>query len=46
MGFPFHSAGCVKPAKEYRDESHTINGSTPAAKTKETPAEVNLSSSG
>jgi hypothetical protein len=39
-----HSTG-VKPAKECRDESHTINGSTPAV-TKENPAEVNLSSSG
>jgi hypothetical protein len=40
------STGCVKPAKECRDESHTINGSTPAVKTKENPAEVNLSSPG
>jgi hypothetical protein len=50
MGFSFHSPGCVKGAKEYWNESHTINGSTPAAKTKEKPAEVNrplhLSSSG
>jgi len=41
MGFSFHSTGCVKPAKECRDESHIINGSAPAAKTKEKPAEVN-----
>jgi hypothetical protein len=40
------STGCVKPAKECRDESHTINGLTPAVKTKENPAEVNLSSPG
>jgi hypothetical protein len=26
MGFSFHSADCVKRAKEYWNESHTING--------------------
>jgi hypothetical protein len=45
VGFSFHSTGCVKRAKECWNESHTIHGSTPA-KTKENPAEVNLSSSG
>ena len=37
MGFPFHSSGCVKHAKECWNESRTINGSAPAAKTKEKP---------
>jgi hypothetical protein len=41
MGFSFRSTGCVKRAKECWNESRTINGSTPAAKTKEKPAEVN-----
>ena len=41
MGFPFHSTGRVKHAKECWNESHAINGSTPAAKTKEKPAGVN-----
>jgi hypothetical protein len=41
MGFSFHATGCVKRAKECRDESHTINGSAPAAKTKENLAEMN-----
>jgi hypothetical protein len=41
MGFSFHSTGCVKRAKECWNESPTINSSTPAAKTKEKPAEVN-----
>jgi len=27
MGFSFHSADCVKRAKECWNESHTINGS-------------------
>ena len=36
MGFSSHST-----AKECWNESRTINGSTPAAKTKEKPAEVN-----
>jgi hypothetical protein len=34
MGFSFHSPGCVKRAKECRNESHAINGSPRAAKTK------------
>ena len=38
MGFSSHSTGCVKPAKECRDESRTINGSAPAAKIKNPPA--------
>jgi hypothetical protein len=38
MGFSFHSADCVKRAKECWNESHTINGSARAAKTKEKPA--------
>jgi hypothetical protein len=33
MGFPFHSTAGVKRAKECWNESHTINGSAPAAKT-------------
>ena len=40
MGFPFHSTGCVKRAKECWNESHIINGSAPAAKTKKKPASV------
>jgi hypothetical protein len=39
MGFSFHSTGCVKSAKECWNESHTINGSPRAAKTKEKPAD-------
>jgi hypothetical protein len=35
MGYSFRSTGCVKRAKECWNESHTINGSAPAAKTKE-----------
>jgi hypothetical protein len=50
MDFSFYSTGCVKRAKECWNESHTINRSTRAAKTKEKPAGVNrfphLSSSG
>jgi hypothetical protein len=42
MGFPFRAAGYAKRAKECWNESHTINGSAPAAKTKENLAEVNL----
>ena len=49
MGFPFHSSGCAKRAKECWNESRTINGSAPAAKTRKTrrlePA-PHLSSSG
>jgi hypothetical protein len=41
MGFSFHSTGCVKRAKGCWNESHTINGSSPAAKTKEKPAGLN-----
>jgi hypothetical protein len=41
MGFSFHATGCVKRAKESWNESHTINGSVPTAKTKEKPAGVN-----
>ena len=40
MGFSFHSPGCVKRAKGCRNESHAINGSPRAAKTKEKPAKV------
>jgi len=40
MGFSFHATGCVKRAKESWNESHTINGSVPTAKTKEKPAKV------
>jgi hypothetical protein len=40
MGFSFHSAGCVKRAKECWNESSAVDGSTPAAKTKEKLAEV------
>jgi hypothetical protein len=40
MGFSFHSPGCVKHAKECRNESHVINGSPRTAKTKENPARV------
>jgi hypothetical protein len=40
MGFSFHSPGCVKRAKECRNESHAINGSPRAAKTKEKSAKV------
>jgi hypothetical protein len=40
MGFSFHSSGCVKRAKECRNDSHAINASPRAAKTKEKPAKV------
>ena len=40
MDFSFHSPGCVKRAKECRNERHAINGSPRAAKTKENPARV------
>jgi len=40
MGFPFLSTGCFKRAKERWNESHTINGSAPAPKTKEKPGGV------
>ena len=40
MGFSFHSPGCVKRAKKRRNESHAINGSPRAAKTKEKSAKV------
>jgi hypothetical protein len=36
MGFPFHSSGCAKRAKECWNESRAINGSAPAAKTRKT----------
>jgi hypothetical protein len=42
MGFSFHATSCVIRAKESWNESHTINGSAPTAKTKEKPAGVNL----
>jgi hypothetical protein len=38
MGFSFRSIGCVKRPKESWNESHTINESRHAAKTKEKPA--------
>jgi hypothetical protein len=38
MGFSFHSR--VKRSKECRNESHVINGSPRAAKTKEKLAKV------
>jgi hypothetical protein len=41
MGFSFHSTGSVERAQECWNESHTINGSPRAAKTKEEPADVN-----
>jgi hypothetical protein len=41
MGFPFRSTGCVQRAKERWNESHTINGSAAAAKTKEKRGGVN-----
>jgi hypothetical protein len=41
MGFSFHSTACVKRAKEWWNERHTINGSSPAAKTKEKTAGLN-----
>ena len=40
MGFSFRSTGRVQRAKECWNESRAINGSTPAAKTKEKLAEV------
>jgi hypothetical protein len=36
MGFSFRATGCVTRAKESWNESHTINGAAPTAKTKET----------
>src|SRR5712671_5811249 len=41
LGFSFHSTGCVKRAKECWNESHSINGSAPAAKTEEKRGGVN-----
>jgi hypothetical protein len=41
MGFSFYSTGGDKRPKECWNESHTINGSAPAAITKEKPAGVN-----
>jgi hypothetical protein len=41
MGFSFYSTGGGKRPKECWNESHTINGSAPAAITKEKPAGVN-----
>jgi hypothetical protein len=41
LGFSFHSTGCVKRAKECWNESHSIDGSAPAAKTKEKRGGVN-----
>ncbi len=38
MGFLFHSTGGVKRTKEFWNESHTVNESQHAAKTKERPA--------
>jgi hypothetical protein len=38
MGRSIHSIGCVKRAKECWNESHTVNVSACAAKTKENPA--------
>jgi hypothetical protein len=40
MGFSFLSAGCVKCTKECWNESHAINASAAAAKTKKKPAGV------
>jgi hypothetical protein len=40
MGFPLHSTGCVKRPQECWNESHTINGSAPAATSKEKPTLV------
>jgi hypothetical protein len=41
MGFSFYSTGGGKRPKECWNESHTINGSAPAAIAKEKPAGVN-----
>ena len=41
MGFSFYSTGGGKRPKECWNESHTVNGSAPAAITKEKPAGVN-----
>jgi hypothetical protein len=41
MGFSFYSTGGGKRPKECWNESHTLNGSAPAAITKEKPAGVN-----
>jgi hypothetical protein len=38
MGFPFRATGCVKRTKKCWHESHAINESQHAAKTKENPA--------
>ena len=38
MGVSFHATGCVKRVKESWNESHTINDSALAAKTKKKPA--------
>jgi hypothetical protein len=43
MGFSFLSTGCVKRTKECWNESHTINASALAAKTKKKPAGVSRS---
>jgi hypothetical protein len=40
MGFSFLSTGCVERTKECWNESHAINASAPAAKTKKKPAGV------
>ena len=40
MGFSFYSTGGGKRAKECWNESHAINVSAPAAKTKKKPAGV------
>jgi hypothetical protein len=37
MGFSFHSADCVKRAKEYWNESHTINGRRARQRPKKNP---------
>jgi hypothetical protein len=40
MGFSVSFTGCVKRSKECCNETHTINASAPAAKTKRKPAGV------
>jgi hypothetical protein len=40
MGFSVSFTGCVKRSKECWNETHTINASAPAAKTKKKPAGV------
>jgi len=40
MGFSVHSPGCDRRAKKCWNESHAINRSPRAAKTKEKPAKV------